>query len=75
MTEVYLLFYQSSLQLFIHFNMFLQREEPIIPVIHEQMKSFLKKLASKFVTVQEIRNANGNFRTINVRDNQLSGNF
>ena len=33
MTEVYLLFYQSSLQAFIQFNMFLQREDPITPVV------------------------------------------
>jgi hypothetical protein len=51
MTEVYLLFYQSALQPFIHFNMFLQREDPIIPVVHEQTTLVLQKLASKFLTV------------------------
>ena len=30
-TELYLLFYQSALQVFLHFNMFLQREDPLIP--------------------------------------------
>ncbi len=54
MTEVYLLFYQSSLQAFINFNMFLQREDPIIPVVHEQTTSFLRKLGSKFLTVAAI---------------------
>jgi hypothetical protein len=75
MTEVYLLFYQSALQTFIHFNLFLQREDPVIPVIDDQMSTFLRKLASKFVTVQEIRNANGNFRAMDFKDqdNQLSG--
>ena len=77
MTEVYLLFYQSSLQSFIQFNMFLQREEPIIPFIHEQMRSFLRKLASKFVTLQEIKDVNENFSQLKFenQDNQLSGNF
>ena len=46
MTEVYLLFYQSSLQAFIQFNIFLQREDPIV---YEQ--TFLQKLASEFLTV------------------------
>ena len=27
-TELYLLFYQSALQVFLHFNIFLQREDP-----------------------------------------------
>ena len=47
-TEVHLLFYQSVLQLFIHFNMFLQREDPLIPVLYDQMLSFHTKLAGKF---------------------------
>ena len=41
-TEVYLFFYEAVLQTFIHFNKFLQREDPLIPVISEQMDSFLK---------------------------------
>ena len=75
MIEVYLLFYQSALQTFIHFNLFLQREDHCIPVIDDQMSAFLCKLASKFVTVQEISNANGNFRAMDFKDqdNQLSG--
>ena len=47
-TEVYLLFYESVLQTFINFNKFLQREDPLIPVISKQMSSFLTKLAEKF---------------------------
>lgn len=61
MTEVYLLFYEAVLQTFIHFNKFLQREDPLIPVISEQMDSFLKKLASKFVPVETIKAAGENF--------------
>jgi len=39
-TELYLLFYQSALQVFLQFNMFLQRKDPLIPIIHKQMMSF-----------------------------------
>ena len=68
MTEVYLLFYQTALQTFVHFNMFLQREDPVIPVIYEQTNSFLQKLASKFLTVQTIKAANGNYTTLQFKE-------
>ena len=57
MTEVYLIFYQASLQLFVTFNKFLQREDPIIGVILQQMKSFIKKLLGRFVKVSIIKAA------------------
>jgi hypothetical protein len=68
MTEVYLLFDQSSLQAFIHFNMFLQREDPIIPVVYEQTTSFLQNLAGKFLTVAAIKEAKGDFSTLDFKD-------
>ena len=40
-TEVYLMFYQAALQLFITFNKFLGREVPLIYVINAQMCSFI----------------------------------
>lgn len=58
MTEINLLFYESALQTFVHFNKFLQREDPLIPVLRGQMDSFLNKLASKFVPVAKIKAAN-----------------
>ena len=73
MTEVYLLFYLSALQLFVNFNKFLQREDPIIPVISVQMTTFVKKLFGKFVTIQAIRDA-ANVTLVNFcRDKQLPG--
>jgi len=39
LTELYLLFFQAALQVFLHFNMFLQREDPLIPIIHKQILS------------------------------------
>ena len=72
MTEVYLLFYQSALQTFVHFNMFLQREDPLLPVLRQQMDSFLGKLASKFLPPSTIKAANRDFSTLKymVRENQ-----
>ena len=37
MTELYLLFYSHVLHYFVRLNLFLQREEPVIAVIHEQV--------------------------------------
>ena len=76
-TEVYLLFYHSALQCFINFNKFLQREDPLIPVIHEQMVSFMQKLASKFVKVAALKTEGHELLhelRYKDRDNQLSGN-
>ena len=56
MTEVYLFFYEAVLQAFIHFNKFLQREDPIIPVISDQIDSFLKKIASKICMCDTVGN-------------------
>ena len=75
MTEIHLLFYQSVLQLFIRFNMFLQRGDPLIPVLYDQMVSLLTKLAGKFLPVAAIREAEGDFYTIKYREyeDQLQG--
>ena len=73
MTEVYLLFYQAVLQLFVNFNKFLQREHPIIPVVANQMSSFLKKLFGKFVTIGAIRSAPDITMVQYIRGNQLQG--
>ena len=76
MTEIYLLFYEAALQTFVHFNKFLQREDPLIPVICEQIHCFLTKLASKFVSVSIIKAANEDFTKLQYRDIrcQLPGN-
>ena len=41
-TEVYLMFYQAVLRMFVEFNKFLQREDPLICVMLKQLNSFLK---------------------------------
>lgn len=50
MIEVYLLFYEAVLQTFVHFNKITEGRSIDTS---EQMDSFLKKLASKFVPVED----------------------
>ena len=49
MTEVYLFFLQSVLPVFNDTNKFLQREEPLIHILQQQLYSLLKKVLGKFV--------------------------
>ena len=49
MTEVCLLFLQSLLPVFTHANKFLQREEPLIHVLQQQLMSLLKKVLGKYI--------------------------
>lgn len=75
LTEVNLLFYQSALQVFVQFNLFLQREYPLIPLIYEQIISFLTKLASTFLPVTSIREAREDLSDLEYanEESQLSG--
>ncbi|KAK6490362.1 hypothetical protein HHUSO_G4876 [Huso huso] len=56
MTEVHLLFYQATLPV-ITFNLLFQCKEPSVYLLHGQMRSYVKKLMSKFVTTTAIKNA------------------
>ncbi|KAK3698610.1 hypothetical protein QZH41_014592, partial [Actinostola sp. cb2023] len=57
MTEVYLLFIQSALQIFLHLNLFLQKQEPLIGSVISSLKRFLRLLACKFVSPQSVKAA------------------
>ena len=57
MTEIYLLFFQSVLPTFTHFNMFLQREDPCIHLVYGQCVSLLQKLLGKFVKIRAMKAA------------------
>ena len=72
MTEVYLLFYQAILPTFTNLNLLLQREDPNIFLVADAIRSFLKKLLSKFVTLPAITSAS-NITRVNFADtnNQL----
>ena len=58
MTEVYLLFLQSVTPFFTNFNQFLQKEEPLVYLLYEEMQKFMKKLASQFVKPEVIQQLN-----------------
>ena len=50
MTEVYLLFLQSALQILVNLNLFLQREEPLIGAMNSSLTRFLKHFACKLIS-------------------------
>ena len=58
-TMVYLCFYESVLS-FTHVNLLLQTEDPSIYLITDAVRVFLKKLLSKYVTIQAIKNCDDN---------------
>ena len=39
---------------FVRLNLFLQREEPLIGAVHEQINKFVKMLMSKFIPVSNL---------------------
>ena len=49
MTEVYLLFLQSLLPVFNQASKFLQREEPLVHILLQQLYSLLKKVVGRYV--------------------------
>ncbi|XP_032232397.2 uncharacterized protein LOC5507745 [Nematostella vectensis] len=57
MTEVYLLFYQAALQIFLNLNLFLQRDDPLIGAISSSLKRFLQQLAMKFIPRKTVHQA------------------
>ncbi|CAB4014767.1 ATP-dependent DNA helicase [Paramuricea clavata] len=54
MSELFLLFFQSVIAMFTNFNRFLQREDPLLYLMNEQMEVFMSKLASKFVKPEKV---------------------
>ena len=58
MTEIYLMFFQAVIPTFTTINEFLQRGEPVIHLLLDQLESFLKKLAGKFICIDAIVAAN-----------------
>ena len=57
MTEVFLLFYQSAVQIFIHLNLFLQRSDPLIGALGPALLRFLRLLACKFIAPAKVKDA------------------
>ena len=71
MTEVYIFFYQSSLQIFVHLNLFLQRDDPIISVMSDQLQKFVKNLLGRFVAIQGIIDAQADTTRVQYKEKQL----
>ena len=57
MTDIYLYFYQSVLQMFITFSLYLQRHDPQIPTLHDKIDNFMRELACKFVEIDAVYEA------------------
>ena len=55
MTGVHLFFYQAVLQQFVRVNKFMQLENPLIPIVHELLHDFLKKLCCRFLDVKRVK--------------------
>ena len=79
MTEVYLLFFiKQSYPLFklrTCLNLLMQREDPCIFLVADAIRSFLRKILAKFVTIQAIKSKN-DITTVAYEciDNQLDDN-
>ena len=57
MTEVFLFFfYRYALQGFVNFNKYLQREEPLISRLHDQIQQFINRIACKFLQIGFVEN-------------------
>ena len=52
------MFFQAVIPTFTTVNEFLQRGEPVIHLLLDQLESFLKKLAGKFIRIDAIVAAN-----------------
>ena len=75
MSEIYLTFFQSAIALLTNFNRFLQREEPLIYLMHTQMhtqmETFLNKLAVKFIRPEKVMEHKEKFGTLKGLDISL----
>ena len=63
MTEIYLLFYQSALQIFINLNLFLRKRDPLIGSVSSSLKRFLRLLACKIISYQTLKETS-NFKEL-----------
>eukprot|EP00118_Oscarella_pearsei_P009419 m.54320 g.54320 ORF g.54320 m.54320 type:complete len:104 (+) comp34346_c0_seq6:1401-1712(+) len=77
MNEIYLLFFSNVLTLFCQYNVFLQREDPLIHCLHDHLKQFLTLLMSRLIPVRHIKDCEFSDvqykdRTFQFYDNVLS---
>ena len=70
--DVYLLFYQFALQVFITFNMLLQRQDPLVSQLNCHIKKFFRKLGCKFLNINTLANtelANADYKNAKSQKN------
>ena len=75
MLEVYLLFYQFALQVFVKMNLLLQREDPLVSRVNQNIKKFIKKLGCKFLTIDALSNSDPLTVNYEIAENQRSGEY
>ena len=49
LTEIYVYFYTSALPVFTHYNMFLQRSDPLAHRVYAATVHLVKKVATRFI--------------------------
>jgi hypothetical protein len=71
---IHLLFFQASLPAFTTFNLFLQRDAPQIYLLHGQMLTLLRKMLSRFISADVIKENADDLTKIEYQlpENQLS---
>lgn len=73
LSEVYLLFYQAALPTLVNVNQFLQRQDPCIHILRDQMLNLVVQLLKKFIKPRVIKNAQDvTGRSVRSFENQLS---
>ena len=75
MLEVFLFFYQYALQSFINFNKYLQKEEPLLSRLHDQIQQFLKRITCKFLQIDFVASVDMFSDIWREQENQKSGSF
>lgn len=52
MTDMHLLFYQAVLRQFVRVSKIMQLENPLIPIVHDVLHDYLKKLCCRFLDIK-----------------------
>ncbi|XP_041482851.1 uncharacterized protein LOC121429723 isoform X2 [Lytechinus variegatus] len=71
MTELHLMFYQATLPAFTNFNLLLQRQSSSVHLLHKQMHLYIRKLMSKFIKPEKIKDVRVSDIQYQSQENQL----
>eukprot|EP00057_Strongylocentrotus_purpuratus_P019851 XP_011674325.1 PREDICTED: uncharacterized protein LOC105443158 [Strongylocentrotus purpuratus] len=71
MTELHLMFYQATLPTFTDFNLLLQRQCFSVHLLHKQMHLYIRKLMSKFMKPEKIKDIRVSDIQYKAEENQL----